>query len=155
MKKKRLTPKQVSLQNEIGEIIALLQLDYQNIQKRNPSTRTVHLQIIKDHLIRGQIIMYYTLVDELLNERICRYYFGGKSDFIRLWKTKRFQLFNYHVLEELSLMQKLRFVRSIKPVPRRIVGEIERLNALRNGIAHALFPENRERKEALKTIFFH
>ena len=39
-------------------------------------------------------------------------------------------------------MQKLRFVRAIRSVPRAIVEDIERLNALRNGIAHAFFPEN-------------
>jgi hypothetical protein len=145
MKNKRLTQKQLSLQKEIGDIVTLLQLDYQNIQRISPLTRTPHLEIIKNHIIRGQIIMYYTLTDELLSEKICRYYFGATSDFIKLWKTKRFQLFNYHVLEELSLMQKLRFVRSIMSMPRTIVEDIERLNALRNGIAHAFFPENLKR----------
>jgi hypothetical protein len=142
MENKRLTKKQLSLQNEIGEIVTLLQLDYQNIQRVSPSTRTSHLEIIKNHIIRGQIIMYYTLTDELLSERIYKYYFGATSDSIKLWKTKHFQLFNYHVLEELSLMQKLRFVRAIRSVPRTIVQDVERLNALRNGIAHAFFPEN-------------
>jgi hypothetical protein len=142
MEDKRLTKKQFLLQNEIRDIVTLLQLDYQNIQRVSPPTRTVHLEVIKNHIIRGQIIMYYTLTDELLSERIYKYYFGATSDSIRLWKTKHFQLFNYYVLEELSLMQKLRFVRAIRSVPRAIVEDIERLNALRNGIAHAFFPEN-------------
>jgi hypothetical protein len=123
MKNKRLTKKQLSLQKEIEEIIALLQLDYQNIQRVSPSTRIAHLGIIKSHIIRGQIIMYYTLTDEMLSEIICRYYFGSRSNSIKLWKTKRFQLFNYHVLEELNLMQKLRFVRSIKPMPKGIIAD--------------------------------
>ena len=39
-------------------------------------------------------------------------------------------------------MQKLRHVKSIKKMPRNILSAIERLNALRNGLAHAFFPEN-------------
>ena len=51
-------------------------------------------------------------------------------------------MFNYHILEEFSLLQKLRFVKAIKPLPKGVVADIERLNALRNGLAHAFFPEN-------------
>ena len=39
-------------------------------------------------------------------------------------------------------MKKLQLVRAISPLPNRIREDIERLNALRNGIAHAFFPEN-------------
>lgn len=68
------------------------------------------------------------------------FFFGHKRSFIELWKTKLFKLFNYHVLEELSLMAKLRFVKSISKVPKSVAADIERLNALRNGLAHAFFP---------------
>jgi hypothetical protein len=73
---------------------------------------------------------------------ICHYYFGKKRSFPQLWKTKRFQLFNYHVLEELYPLQKLRLVKAIRPVPKQVSKSIESLNALRNGLAHAFFPEN-------------
>jgi hypothetical protein len=39
-------------------------------------------------------------------------------------------------------LKKLQLVRAISPLPNRIREDIERLNALRNGIAHAFFPEN-------------
>ena len=73
---------------------------------------------------------------------LCYYYFGKKRPFQDLWRTKHFQLFNHHVLEELSLMQKLRHVKAIKKFPRNVSATIERLNSLRNGLAHAFFPEN-------------
>jgi hypothetical protein len=44
------------------------------------------------------VITRYTLVDEYLNVRIAHYFFGRKKSFIKLWKTKRFKVFNYHVL---------------------------------------------------------
>jgi hypothetical protein len=74
--------------------------------------------------------------------RLCHYFFGRGRSFPQLWKTKRFRNFNYHVLEELSLLKKLAFVKSISKVTKAIAGDIERLNAVRNGLAHAFFPEN-------------
>lgn len=152
----KLTKKQQELVGEIEKIVSLLDIDYRNITRIERFQRTIKLEIIKDQMIRGQIIMYYTLVDDLLSDRICRYYFGEKSSSIKLWKTKRFQSFNHHVIEELSLMKKLSFVRAIMTVPKSITREIERLNALRNGIVHAFFPENLKRYKPLwkgKNIF--
>ena len=86
--------------------------------------------------------MIYSNRRNALNVAICNYFFGRDANFIRLWKTKRFQIFNHHLLEELSLLQKLRFVKAIIKVPKNIGGDIERINALRNGLAHAFFTEN-------------
>jgi hypothetical protein len=66
---------------------------------------------------------------------------------IQLWKTKRFQLFNHHVIEELSLMAKFSFAKSIAKMPKGVAADIDRLNALRNGLAHAFFPENSKRSK--------
>jgi hypothetical protein len=145
----KLTKKQQELGREIEEIVSLLDIDYQNITRIQRSERAIHLKVIKNQIIRGQIIMYYTLVDDILSDQIRHYYFGEKSDFAKLWKTKRFQLFNHHVIEELSLMKKLSFVKAIMAVPKGIIKEIERLNALRNGIVHAFLPENLKRYKAL------
>jgi hypothetical protein len=93
-------------------------------------------------MVRSKVIIWYTLVDEFLNMRLSHFFYGRNRTTMALWRTKRYQLFNYHILEELSLLQKLRFAKAIEPMPRTIVGRIERLNALRNGLAHALFPEN-------------
>jgi len=60
-----------------------------------------------------------------------------------LWKTKRFKVFNYHVLEMLTLHKKLSFFGAIWPVPKSVARDVRELNALRNGLAHSFFPENR------------
>ena len=39
-------------------------------------------------------------------------------------------------------MEKLAYVRAIREVPRPIRRDVEQLNNLRNGVAHAFFPEN-------------
>ncbi len=142
-----LTSYQRKLVEELSETADLLGLDFQNIKEYEREARTPHLERIKRHLIIGEVVRQYTLVDEFLNMRVCDYFFGRKRSYIRLWKTKRFRLFNHHVIEELSLMAKLRFVKSISKVPKTVAGDIEKLNALRNGLAHAFFPENLKRSK--------
>ena len=133
--------------SEIGEIAALLKLDYQEIRSYERAARTPLLEMMRRKLIISEVITSYTLTDEHLNMRLCHYFFGRKRSFINLWQTKRFKLFNHHVLEELPLMAKLRFVKSISMVPRAVAADIERLNALRNGLAHSFFPENLKRSK--------
>jgi hypothetical protein len=145
MSNTRLTSKQKRLVDELDRIFKLLYLDYHNIGDYEADGRTSQLELARDHIIRGDIILFYTLIDEYLNNEIARYYFGKNRFFQQLWKTKRFQLFNYHILEELHLMQKLRHVKAITKVPKHVSATIEKMNALRNGLAHSFFPENLSR----------
>ena len=142
-----LTKKQRALIRELEDICAEFNLDYYNISAYDTGIRTVYLEAARDKIVRGQVIIWYTLIDEFLSCELCRYYFGRKRSFPKLWRTKRFQIFNYHVIEELHLLQKLRHVRAFLRVPKDIVADIERLNALRNGLAHAFFPENLRRSQ--------
>ena|ERR1022692_2986626 len=49
--------------------------------------------------------------------------------------------FNYFILEKMSLMEKLAFVKDVYTVSRAIAADIESINAIRNALAHAFFPE--------------
>src|SRR5207245_2326186 len=138
----RLTSHQRRLLGELEEIAALTRLDYKDIQEYDPEERTARLKFMKNQLIRSQVIIDYTFVDEMLGTAICHYFFGKKKGFIKLWKTKKFRNFNHYVLEVLSLTEKLRLVKAISKVPKGVAANIETLNALRNGLAHAFFPEN-------------
>jgi hypothetical protein len=138
----RLTSNQKRLLSDLEEIAALTRLDYTNIREYDPEERTARLKFMKNQLIRSQVIMDYAFVDEMLGCAICHYFFGKKKSFIKLWKTNKFRNFNHYVLEVLSLTEKLRLVKTITKVPKNVAGNIEALNALRNGLAHAFFPEN-------------
>ena len=142
-----LTGYQRRLVRELEETASLLKLDYQDIKSYERAARTPLLEMMRRKLIISEVITSYTLTDEHLKVCLCHYFFGRKKSFIRLWKTKRFKLFNHHVLEELPLMAKLRFAKSISKVPKAVAADIERLNALRNGLAHAFFPENLKRSK--------
>lgn len=141
-KKDVLTKKQKLLVKELDNIFLLLRLDYQNIKRYENEWRTPALNYIKNKVIRGAVIMEYVLIDEFLNDCICKYFFPKEKGFIHLWKTKKFQYFNYYILEEIYLMQKLRFVNAILKIPKSIRQNIGRINILRNGLAHSFFPEN-------------
>ncbi len=142
MPRTTLSAPQRRLLRELDEIAALLRLNYREIEEYDPAERTTRLNLVRHQLIRGEIVMAYTLVDEFLNAILCNHFFGRKTSHIKLWKTKRFKNFNYFFLEKVSLMEKLAYVRAIREVPKSIRRNVEQLNALRNGIAHAFFPEN-------------
>jgi len=151
-----LTKKQKSLLAEVEKVTELLGLDWRKIKDYEKEARTPHLERIKRHLIIGEVVMQYTLIDEYLNAQLCHHFFGRDKTFIMLWRTKKFQNFNYHVLEGLFLLEKLRYVKSFKKIPKKIAKNIDQINVLRNGLAHAFFPENLKRSKPIykgKSIF--
>lgn len=142
MARNQLTRQQKRLIQELDEIVVRLRMNYREIEKYEPAERTPRLKLVRDHLVRGEIVLAYTLVDEFLNAILCDHFFGRNNSHIKLWRTKHFKNFNYFFLEKLSLMEKLAYVRAIREVPKAIRRDVEQLNNLRNGIAHAFFPEN-------------
>ena len=143
----RLTAHQLKVFREVEEIASMIKLDYPYILAYKHDARTPIIEHMGRKMILSEVITRYTLVDEHLNLTLCHYFFGRKKSTIQLWKAKRFQLFNHHVIEELSLMAKFRFAKSIAKMPKGVAGDIDRLNALRNGLAHAFFPENLKRSK--------
>jgi hypothetical protein len=138
-----LTRKQKYIAAEIREIAKLVHLDLEEVCAGPSLGKIEALDMLRRKFVIAEVIHVYTLIDEILSAAICQFFFS--KDFVREWKRKKFRLFNYHVIEELSLLQKLRFARSIKPQMRKLAGEIEALNAMRNGLVHAFFPENLKR----------
>jgi hypothetical protein len=137
----RLTQRQRKLIRELEEIASVVRIDYWNIRDREKEARTPVLEVTKRELIRGEVIGQYTLIDDLLSTEVCLYFLPGK-DLIKQWKTKKFRRFNYYVIERLYMTQKLAFLKDVYDVPRDIASRIEEINALRNAMAHAFFPEN-------------
>ncbi len=137
----RLTQRQRKLIDELEEIARIVRVDYWNIREREKEARTPVLEVMKRELIRGEVIGQYTLIDDLLSTEVCLYFLPGK-DLIKQWKTEKFRRFNYYVIERLYMTQKLAFLKDVYDVPKEIAGKIEEINALRNALAHAFFPEN-------------
>ena len=80
-KKPRLTVAQRKLVSELTQIADLFNLSVPAILNEEPDSWTPRLRIAKDQLVRSQVIMWYTLVDEFLNVRLAHYFFGRKTGF--------------------------------------------------------------------------
>jgi hypothetical protein len=142
-----LTRKQRKLLTEVEELAEGLNLAPWNIEQRKPDDRIVFLEVLRDKMIRAEVVTKYALIDEYLTDIICNYYFGRPSDGVyrQLWRKKDFTIFVHYLMDEIYLLQKLSIVRAIRPVPKDVVSAISRINDVRNDLAHSLFPQNRRR----------
>ena len=116
----------------------------------------VNVDEIKDKsdvrlVLAAEVASQYALIDEILAEIIVRYFFDIEPDllhFEKAWKTEKFKIFVHHILDEMVLLKKLSIVRAIGPVPNEVSKIIDRINTVRNGIAHSFFPENGKENRA-------
>ncbi len=155
-----LTEKQKRLRTEIEAISKEVRMDFWNIEnyKQPPFDRTALLQITKDKLVRSHVIIKYALIEECLTDIICNYYFHRQAKqnttYAALWRTKRFRTFVHYLMEEMFLLKKLALVDAIRTVPKDVSSAIQRINDVRNAIAHSLFPENRRRYRSTKKLMY-
>jgi hypothetical protein len=144
-----MTRRQRALARELSEINRRLRL-HADVAEVEPDLRITHLELAKRHLVSGEVLRQYVLMDEHLNAVMASHFFGWDRPFPRLWRTKRFKAFNYYVLEKLYLLQKLDFVGYLYGVPKKVGRDLRALNDLRNALAHSFFPENRRVKPSWK-----
>jgi hypothetical protein len=146
----RLTAKQRRLRDEIRELTELLRLDPERViqEAESAGERTTRLELIREQLIRSEVIFQYTLVTEMIDSLVATYYFGPFSEkrgFTYFWRTKKFQNFNYYILEPLPLIKKFELLNDVMDIPKTIGTNLYAMNDLRNALAHAFFPENLRR----------
>ena len=103
-----LTPKQRRLRTEIEKIASIVSMDHWNIEGYEHA-RTPFLELMKDKLVRSEVILKYTLLDEYLTDIICNFYFPAPRNQTHreLWKTKRFKLFVHYIMDETFLLKNL------------------------------------------------
>jgi hypothetical protein len=128
---------------EFEQIATVIGMDHWNIEDYADEARIPMLDVMKNRVIRGEIVLKYALIDEFLSVIICTYYFRGRPS-AKLWKRKRFRIFNHEIMDQLYVHQKMRIVHAIKGIPRDVRASIGRINDVRNDIAHSFFPENRK-----------
>jgi hypothetical protein len=152
-----LTKREQRLKDEIVSIAELSVMDHWNILDYEKDSRSIRLQIMKRDLINSQIVEKYTYIDELLSVIICHTYFRRPKkqfSFRTLWRTKKFKAFAHHLLDGVYLLNKMRLVNDLRAIPTPLKNTIERLNALRNAVAHSFFPENRYQYRKAKKVLY-
>jgi len=153
-----LTRTERRLQAEVKDIAFLVDVDFWAVEEHyKPEYRRAKLELMKDKLVRSEVIYWYTLIDEYLTDVICDYYFHRPKKSIsygRLWRTKHFKVFVHYLMDETYLLKKLSMVEAIKKMPPDVSKSIKRINDLRNALAHSLFPQNRRRYAAEKKVTY-
>ncbi len=139
--------KQNKLKNEIQYILKNMSLDPQEIIKSSEDyfEAVERLKIAKDLLVRITIIGHYVFINELLDVIICNYFFGKNAS----KRKKRYKLFSQHILERLTLPNKLALLSEFLIFPKNVNDFIYAINGLRNAFAHSFFPENRIREKPI------
>src|ERR1044072_2728351 len=140
----RLTTKQRALQEEVSKLLKFLRFTT-DLTGVDSTVRTSRLTLTKRELVGAAVLQHYLLIDEHLNNEMCWEFFR-KRTYPKLWKTTGFRAFNNHILDRLTLLNKLAFVRTRIRISNAFCERIEKLNSLRNAVAHSFFPENRKTK---------
>jgi hypothetical protein len=140
-----LTRKQRELAEQVKYLLRVLKLSA-DVSEVDRELWTTHLEMARRYLVTSGVLSQYLLMDELLNDVICREFFPRERPYTQLWRTAKFKAFNYHVLERLYLVQKTEFVRARIRMSKKVYKDLLALNDLRNALAHSFFPENRRVK---------
>jgi hypothetical protein len=134
----RLTKKQTKYLRDLRKIIAMLGLDFENIREYPSAVeRTAQLERILVHLILGEIMNHFTLVDELVTHNLARMIVGARAKNPR--RSKRFQAIKGILEDRIPLHRKFALLRTLTRIPNDVVSAISRLNKLRNYMAHQFF----------------
>jgi hypothetical protein len=154
-----LTRKQRQLRKEIEKIASAIGMDHWNMEEYEgpPEYRTEVLKRMQDQLVRSEVVMRYTLLDEFLTDIICDYYFRrkkGQVSYRTLWKTKPFKIFVHHLMDETYVLKKMAIVHAIKAIPSDASSAIARINDVRNALTHSFFPEHRRRYMADQKVIY-
>lgn len=142
--------------NLVSEVVAMAKLVGVNVDEIKAKS-DVRLVLAVNKMVIAEVVTQYTLIDEMLAEIVVRYFFDIEPDVLhyeKAWKTEKFKIFVHHILDEMFLLKKLSVVQAMGPVPSEVSKIINRINAVRNGLAHSFFPENRKENRATGMVLY-
>ncbi len=149
-----LTKTQRLLLKEARSIASLVKLDIWDIENKEKEARTPLLRIAISQMVIAEVVIQYTLLDEILTDLACRYYFKKKGKRFILWRQKKFRVFVNYVMDEMFLIKKMELVQAIRPLPREVRSTVHRVNSIRNAMAHSFFPENRKEHRKVGKVLY-
>ena len=149
-----LTRTELKLKREAERIAVMTKLDFWNVEKVDKRFRNVHLSNSINHMVLGEVITQYILLDEVLTVLICRYYFKKSRKRFLLWRRKNFRIFVNFILDETYLIKKMEVIQAFKPLPSEVRSIIHKVNSVRNAMAHSFFPENRKEYRKVGKVMY-
>jgi hypothetical protein len=152
-----LTRAQRGLQREAEVISEITKTNFASVGEKDADMRIPLLKIAINHMVVGEVVNWYTLLDEMMSDVICKYFFkvpNKQFHFGRLWRTKKFRTFVHYMLDEMYLLKKMELVHAIKPLPGQVRSTVYKVNSVRNAVAHSFFPENRKEYRKLGKVMY-
>jgi len=103
--------------------------------------------IMPEALVRGIVVREYALIDLQLASLLFLYYFGvSQEGFEASVRSGRYLSF-YELAESVPLVRKLSLLRSVLPIPGQVSKRIQRINDVRNAVAHVAVAEVSSRRK--------
>jgi hypothetical protein len=151
-----LTKKERELQKEAEEIAVMANIDFWSAEREPKGHRRSFIELAISRIVVAEIITRYTHLDEILSELICHYYFPRRRERGRhkLWKNDKFRIFVNYLLDETYLIKKLDIAHAINPIAREVRSIVQKVNSLRNAMAHSFFPENRKEHRKVGKVLY-
>jgi hypothetical protein len=152
-----LTRRQRELLKEVEAIAALTKLDYYKIEEADPEARIPLLKIAINNMVIAQVVTCYTLLDEILSDIIARYFFKvpkKQLHFGKLWRTKKFQTFNHHILDEMYFLKKMELVHAMTRYRAKSLRPSARSTRYGMPLHTVFFPENRKEHRKSKKVLY-
>lgn len=143
-----LTRRQQTIAKEIRALLESLRLNPDSlVAVVDREYRTTALALARLHLIRGEVITTFTVVDDLLTHFLAIEMMGGRKQEPWRKKRQRFERVKSVLVESrMSLRHKLDLFRSFRRVPKQILEVAYGLNTARNALAHVFHLEGRKRR---------
>ena len=111
---------------------------------------TIRLEVAIHKMVVAEVVTQYTLLDEILGEIIIEYFFKVDRATLRSSEEPNsYTIFSNHILDEMFLLKKMAIVHAIKVLPGEVTSVIQRVNSLRNALAHSLFPGKKKGTSSL------
>jgi hypothetical protein len=117
----------------------------------------IQAEVAINKMVTAHVVSRYTLMDQVLADTIFTYFFNGEPPSQRFesgWSAEAHRIFSHHILDEIFLLKKLAIVHAIRPVPSDTTAIIQKVNGLRNAIAHSFIPESRKEYKASGKLLY-
>jgi hypothetical protein len=141
------------LLQETQEIASLVGVDLEKMKGNS-----IQLEIAIHKMVVAEVVVRYTLLDEILGELIVRYFFNVEPETLHFedqWKTPEFRIFVHHILDEMFLLKKASVVHAIKELPSDVNKVLQKVNTVRNALGHSFFPENRKEFRSTGKVLYN
>ncbi len=133
-------------QLEIDSLLKLVNL--QKITDKGPSDiyTFTNLEGQKRQLIRMMILESYLQIDAKMSILVTDFLFhhcqDKHEDMVKITNSKEYLVFTDKLLKEMPFIRKVVVIKGFIAVPSDITSNLNKINDLRNAIAHSLIPEN-------------